>query len=88
MEGVVLAMLVAFPLAGLAARHWLALIFPAVAWPLFYAGVTRHWWGHGTGDAWQFVAIMLTLVGVGSTALAISVARAFWPGSPQALGSR
>jgi hypothetical protein len=78
-EGVVIAMLVAFPLFGFASRSWLALILPLVAWPLFYVGLTQHWWGDGTGDAWQFVAVTLTLVGVGSTALAVSVAQALWP---------
>jgi hypothetical protein len=77
MEGVVIAMLVAFPLAGLAIRRRIALILPLVGWPLFYVGLTHDWWGHGTGDAWQFVAAMLTLIGLGSTALAVSFGRAF-----------
>ena len=81
-------MLVAFPLLGLATRHWLALSVPIIGWPLFYIGLTQHWWGHGTGDAWQFVAVVLTLLGAGSTALAISLAHAFRPRSSQALGSR
>ena len=82
MEGVVVAMLIAFPLLGLALRSWLALIFPVVAWPLFYVGLTHHWWGYGTGDGWQFVAVALTLLGVGSTALAVGIARAFRPPAP------
>jgi hypothetical protein len=86
MEGVVIAMLVAFPLAGLAIRRRIALILPLVGWPLFYVGLTHDWWGHGTGDAWQFVAAMLTLIGLGSTALAVSFGRAFRPPSPRRFG--
>jgi hypothetical protein len=85
MGAVVVAMLIVFPLLGLMIRRWLALIFPLVGWPLFYIGLTHDWWGYGTGDAWQFVATFLTLVGVGSTALAVSVARAFWPPSAHLL---
>jgi hypothetical protein len=79
MQGVVIALLIVFPLLGLLSRHWLALVFPMVGWPLFYVGLTHGWWGYGTGDGWQYVAAFLTLAGVGSTALAISVARAFRP---------
>jgi hypothetical protein len=85
MGAVVVAMLIVFPLLGLMIRRWLALIFPIVGWPLFYVGLTHHWWGYGTGDAWQFVATFLTLVGVGSTGLAVSVARAFRPPSAHLL---
>ena len=79
MEGVVIALLIGCPLLGLVTRRWFALIFPILGWPLFYAGLVRGWWGDGTGDAWQFVAVVLTVAGVGSTALVISVARAFRP---------
>ena len=85
MEAVFVALLVGFPLLGLVARDWFVLIFPIVCWPLFYAGLTQHWWGYGTGDAWQFVAVVVTIVGVGSTALAVSLGRAFRPASSRLL---
>jgi hypothetical protein len=85
MGAVVVAMLIAFPLLGLMIRRWHTLTFPIVGWPLFYLGLTHHWSGYGTGDGSQHVATMLTLVGVGSTALAVSIARAFQPPSAHLL---
>ena len=76
-EAVFVALLIGFPLLGDLMRRWLALICPMIGWPLFYAGLTQHWWGYGTGDGWQFVAAVATLAGVGSTALFISLGRAF-----------
>jgi hypothetical protein len=74
-HGVVAALLVIFPLIGLAARRWLAVLLPAFGWPLYYLGLNRGWWGYGTGDGWQFVGAGLTAVGIIATALAVAVAR-------------
>jgi hypothetical protein len=81
MEAVVIALLVTFPILGFVIRRWIALFFPIVGWPLLFVGLTHHWWGYGTGDGWQYGAAMLILVGVGSTALAVSGGRAFRPPS-------
>lgn len=73
-----LALLVLFPIVGIASRSWLAILAPAVGWPVFYLGVGQGWWGWGTsdaGDAWG-VAFLVTLFGVGTTALAVGVGRA------------
>jgi hypothetical protein len=75
-EAAIVALLIAFPLVGAIARRWLALLLPIVGWPLFYFGLNRGWWGDGTGDGWQLAAAMLTVAGVGSTAVVIAIARA------------
>jgi hypothetical protein len=68
-------LLVVFPLVGVAARRWLALLLPAIGWPLYYVGLDRGWWGSGTGDGWQYLALVFTTVGVVSTAVAVAAAR-------------
>jgi hypothetical protein len=59
----VTVLLIAFPVVGLVARSWAALLLPLIGWPLYYIGLNRGWWGSGTGDGWQFIAAGLTLVG-------------------------
>jgi hypothetical protein len=74
-EAAVVALLIAFPLIGVITRRWVALLLPAIGWPVFYAGLNRGWWGHGTGDGWEYAAVVLTSFGIVSTALAIGAAR-------------
>jgi hypothetical protein len=74
-EAAFVVFLIAFPLVGVAARHWLALLLPTLGWPLFYVGLDQAWWGSGTGDGWQYVALLVTAVGVASTAVAVAAAR-------------
>jgi uncharacterized membrane protein len=78
-EVAVIGLLIAFPLVGLLARSWLVIVFPLVGWPLFYLGLNRGWWGDGTGDGWQYAAVLLTAVGVVTTVIAIALARGGWP---------
>jgi Na+/melibiose symporter-like transporter len=75
-EGVFVALLILFPLIGVASRSWIAVLLPAIAWPLFYAGLNQGSWGDGTGDGWQYVALVVTAVGILSTGLAVTAVRA------------
>jgi hypothetical protein len=75
MPAAFVVLLIVFPLVGVAARRWLALILPAVGWPLYYVGLDEGWWGNGTGDGWQYVALAVTAVGVAITAVAVAAAR-------------
>ena len=75
-EAAFVVLVIAFPLVGLAMRSWLALLLPAIGWPLFYASLDKEWWGYGTGDGWQYIAVFMTGVGVVTTALAVATARA------------
>ncbi len=75
-EAAFIVLLIAFPLLGGAMRRWLALLFPVIAWPLFYVGLSRDWWGHGIGDGWQYLAVLMTTIGVVTTALAVALSRA------------
>ena len=68
----VTTLLIAFPALGVLTRSWLAVSLPLIGWPLYYVGLNQGWWGHGTGDGWQFVAIALTVLGVVSTAIAVA----------------
>jgi hypothetical protein len=77
-EAGVIVLLIAFPLIGLLARRWTTIIFPLIAWPVFYAGLGHGWWGNGIGDGWQYAAVLLTLVGVASTAAAVGIAAGAW----------
>jgi len=72
------ALLILFPLLGVASGRWLSVVAPAVAWPLFYLGDNQGWWGWGSsdaGDVWS-VAFLTTMLGVSTTALAVAVGRA------------
>jgi hypothetical protein len=75
-EAVFVALLILFPLIGFAARSWFALLLPAIGWPLFYGGLNQGWWGNGTGDGWQYAALLVSAVGVLTTGLAVAAARA------------
>jgi hypothetical protein len=75
-EAAFVGLLILFPAAGVAARSWLAVSLPALGWPLFYLGLNQEWWGNGTGDAWQYVAVVVTAFGVVSTGIAVGAARA------------
>jgi hypothetical protein len=78
-EAAAIGLLIALPLLGLLAKHWVVIAFPLVGWPLFYLGLNRSWWGDGTGDGWQYGAALLTAIGVVTTAAAVGFARADWP---------
>jgi hypothetical protein len=87
-EAAVIGLLIAFPLVGLFARRWLAVILPFVGWPLFYLGLNKGWWGYGTGDGWQYAAALLTAVGVVTTALAVALAGGVRASRPRRAQSR
>jgi uncharacterized membrane protein len=71
----VIGLLIGFPLVGLVVRRWTAILLPLIGWPLFYVGLNEGWWGYGTGDGWQYVAAVLTAVGVVTTTLAVALSR-------------
>jgi hypothetical protein len=72
-----IALLIAFPLVGLVTRRPWSVVLPLGAWPLFYVGLNRGWWGCcGTGDGWQPLAVLLAFVGAVTTALAVGLGRA------------
>jgi ascorbate-specific PTS system EIIC-type component UlaA len=75
-EGVFVALLILFPLIGVASRSLIAVVLPAIAWPLFYSGLNQGWWGNGTGDGWQYASLVVTAVGILSTGLAVAAVRA------------
>jgi hypothetical protein len=68
-----LALLLVFPLVGLLTRSWISVLAPLVGWPSFYLGLDRGWWGDGTGDGWQVLLIILTVVGVATTIAGVAV---------------
>jgi hypothetical protein len=70
------ALLIAFPVAGWLAGSWWAIALPLVGWPLFYLGLGQGWWGYGLGDGWQYAAALLTAAGAVTTVLAVALARA------------
>jgi hypothetical protein len=72
----IIALLIGPAVLGLAFGTRLVAIVPFVAWPLYYIGLHRRWWGCcGTGDGWQWVAALLTVVGVATTAAAAELGR-------------
>lgn len=75
LELMVIGLLIGFPLVGLVVRRWTAILLPLIGWPLFYVGLNEGWWGYGTGDGWQYVAAVLTAVGVVTTTLAVALSR-------------
>jgi hypothetical protein len=70
-EVVVVALLALFPLVGAVIGHWWTIGLPLVAWPIWFLGLARDWWGYGLGDGWQYGAVLLTAVSVVSVVIAI-----------------
>jgi hypothetical protein len=79
MEAIVITLLIAFPLAGAVVRRWSAVLLPVAGWTVFYLGLGGGWWGDGLGDGWQYAAAALLLVGVGTTAVHVALARRVRP---------
>jgi uncharacterized membrane protein len=75
-EAAFVVLVFAFPLLVGAMRGWPALLLPVIGWPLFYVGLDRGWWGRGTGDGWQYLAVLMTTIGVVTTALAVALSHA------------
>jgi hypothetical protein len=73
-----MTLLIAFPVVGILARSWATVSLPLIGWPLYYLGLNEGWWGLGTGDGWQFVAVGLTVLGVASTGMAVAAGKVFW----------
>lgn len=74
-EVAIVALMIAFPVVGLLARRWIAVALPLVGWPLYFLGLTKGWWGYGTGDGWQYGAVLLTAGGALTTAVAVALGR-------------
>ena len=71
-------LLVIPPVLGMLSREWVAVAVPFFGWPTYYIGLNQRWWGeNGTGDGWQWVAILLTIVGVLTTAAATQAGQRF-----------
>jgi hypothetical protein len=87
MEAVAVALLIAFPLAGALIRRWHAVVLPIVGWPLFYLGLHEGWWGNGLGEASQYPARVLLVVGVVTTAIHVAVAKRVRPRSTSRRGT-
>jgi hypothetical protein len=69
-------LLIVPPLLGLLGRRRIAVVVPLLAWPIYYVGLNRRWWGvNGTGDGWQVLAVLLTIVGILTTAAAVEIGR-------------
>jgi hypothetical protein len=80
MRGVALfvVLLIVPALLGLLSRRWVVVVVPLLAWPIYYIGLNRRWWGaNGTGDGWQWVAVLVTFVGALTTVAAVEVGQRF-----------
>lgn len=74
-EAIWILLLLAFPAVGALTRRWAAALLPLLGWPLFYLGLDRDWWLYGTGDGWEAMAVLFTLLGTATTAWAVAVGR-------------
>jgi hypothetical protein len=79
-EVAVVGLLVAFPLVGFVIPRWSAVGLPLVGWPLYFLGLNEGWWGYGTGDNWQYGAVLLTAIGIATTALMVALRRSIASG--------
>jgi hypothetical protein len=75
LEVTVIGLLIVFPALGVWVRRWSVVALPLICWPLFYMGMNRGWWLDGTGDGWEFALVLLTGVGLITTALAVQISR-------------
>jgi hypothetical protein len=60
--------------AAFVRQLWIVAL-PLVAFPLFYAGLRQGWWGDGVGDGWQYVAVLVMIVGVLGSLLGVALGR-------------
>jgi hypothetical protein len=88
LDAVGVGLLLLFPLIGAITRRWLAVALPLVAWPLFYAGLSRGWWLHELDTEWEIARTVFTIVGVVSTAVAVLVAGLIRPPTKRLLVNR
>jgi hypothetical protein len=79
LEASFVALVIAFLTIGAVTRRWIVVVFPLVGWPIYYLGMNRGWWLHGTGDGWELIARSMTVIGVVTTAAAVAVARRISP---------
>jgi hypothetical protein len=77
-DGLFVALLIGFPTLGLLTRRWIAVLLPIFAWPTYYIGLNQEWWGlNGTGDGWQYLAVIFTAFGAVTTAPAVVLGQHF-----------
>lgn len=61
--------------AGLAAGRWAVLVPLVLAWPVYFLGLERDWWGSGLGDGWGWALAGLSALSVGAGALGVAARR-------------
>ena len=63
---------------GLLVRRWLVIAVPALAWPVYFIGRNREWWGCcGTGEFWEYGAAAVSAVGVLAGAIGVGLGQRF-----------
>lgn len=70
---VVSALLVAVGLSAAVVGRWWTLLIPLAVWPTYFLGLTEGWWLYGVGDGWEYGAAAITVLSVGSVAIAVSL---------------
>jgi hypothetical protein len=46
---------------GFLIGRWAIVVILAAAWPLYFLGLNKDWWGHGVGDGWQAILVWGTV---------------------------
>ncbi len=78
-EVAAVGLLVAFPVIGFVVPRWAVVALPLMGWPLYFVGLNEGWWGYGTGDNWKDGAVLLTIIGMVTTAVMVAIRRTLTP---------
>lgn len=75
-----LVLVVAVAIAiGFLVGRWAIVVVLAAAWPLYFLGLHRDWWGHGVGEGWLVILVTGTLVAVVAGAIGVFARRRTMP---------
>lgn len=70
--------------AGAFLARWEALVIPVLVVGAFYGSLYVGWWGHGLGDNWGAVAVIVLCIFEAGTAVAVAIARGGAGSKPRA----
>jgi hypothetical protein len=62
-------------LLGFTTARWWSVAFGVAAMLVYYAGLDSAWWGNGTGDGWEYVMVLSSLLAAAVTFASVAARR-------------
>jgi hypothetical protein len=73
--GILITALVVSAVVGFAVNRFWTILVPAVAWPAFFVGLDREWWGYGLGEGWWYGLALGMISGIAAAAVGLTARR-------------